>query len=137
MIDVTLDDDFEIRVRFVAPLAQRYDTTDDYFMDQGQLVVLVSKEGSFSHKMAILLHSLVEWAVAREDGVPTTKIDDWDFSHTDSPEPGAEPGCPYGRAHHIAYGVEMAFRSLTGTPHDISSSTENVIGNSETSSSSS
>ena len=109
-------EDFHILARFLDPKDMRYDTTDDYVNDYGRLLVSIVNRPNRLDRMAILLHALAEWAVAREDGVIIAQIDAWDFSHTESLEPGAEPGCPYGRAHHIATAVEECFRALTGTP---------------------
>lgn len=112
----TEDEDFEISIHFVPPEQMRYDTTDDYVWDQGRLLVSIVNRASRLDRMAILLHALAEWAVSREDGVTIPEIDAWDMDYPVSAEPGAEPGCPYGRAHHIATAVEQAFRALTGTP---------------------
>lgn len=114
--DEAADEDFQIRIQFLKPEDMRYDTTDDYVWDHGHLLVSIVNRENRLDRMAILLHALTEWAVAREDGVPLTAIDAWDFNHLESPEPGAEPDCPYSRAHHIAVAVEACFRALTGAP---------------------
>jgi len=116
LIDEAKDEDFQIVVQFLKPEDMRYDTTDDYVWDHGRLLVSIVNRENRLDRMAILLHALAEWAVAREDGVSIETIDYWDMKHPDSLEPGAEPCCPYGHAHHIAVAVEGAFRSLTGTP---------------------
>lgn len=114
----TEDDDFEISIHFVKPEQMRYDTTDDYVWDNGRLLVFIVNRDSRLDRMAILLHSLAEWAISREEGITIPQIDEWDFAHPDSPEPGSEADCPYGRAHHIAVAVEHTFRILTGAPDE-------------------
>lgn len=105
-----------IEIEFVEPHNMRYDTTDDYVWKDGKLFVSIVDRENKLDRMAILIHALVEFAVAEDAGVIVQQIDDWDFSHLSSEEPGEEPGCPYGKAHGIAVAVESVFRALTNTP---------------------
>ena len=114
--DESKSEDFAIRVQFLKPEEMRYDTTDDYVWDQGQLLVTIVNRSNRLDRMAILLHALAEWAVARDEGVSIAQIDAWDFAHLDSEEPGELTECPYQWAHRVAVGVEKVFRDMTGTP---------------------
>jgi hypothetical protein len=105
-----------IEVEFLDPVLMRYDTTDDYMWRGDTLLVSIVDRPNKIDRMAILIHALAEFAVAEDQGVIVQQIDDWDFGHLDSPEPGEEPGCPYGKAHGIAVAVEAVFRALTDTP---------------------
>ena len=111
--DETLDEEFKIVIRFCEPSEMRYDTTDDYQWIDGHLAVTIVKGTSRLDRMAILIHALAEWAVAREQGVTIKQIDEWDFAHPESEQPGEEPGCPYMLAHFIATEVENLFRDAT------------------------
>jgi hypothetical protein len=116
MKDITENKDFEIVVRFLPTKKMRYDTLGDYQEKDNQLSVHIAREGDFIEQMAILLHELTEWALVHRDGISLGSIDAWDMSHTDSPEPGEEVGCPYREAHAAAMDVEKTFRVYANIP---------------------
>lgn len=86
---------------------QRYSTVGDWQYDEeGNLIVKVSKLGSWKKESLVGLHEIIEALLCRSAGVSEHDVDQFDFNFKGDGEPGDDPNCPYRRQHFFAETVE-------------------------------
>jgi hypothetical protein len=103
----------KIIVECISHQMQRYDTTGDWRKRKKHLHISISRM-DFDKEMETLLHELFEWGECQKVGITTKMVDDWDFSHSESEDPGSLPGCPYGKQHKAAMKISKLAVTLMG-----------------------
>jgi hypothetical protein len=94
---------------------QRYDTLGDYMETvRGEILFCVSDCGDWRMEAMLFMHELVEYLLARKDGIEIKTVDEWDLNHLTDDEPGALPDCPYRKAHETANAFEQMLASVLG-----------------------
>src|SRR5690242_4996464 len=107
----------QIIMEFLPLEKMRYaGTAGDYFMRDGALVFQVADTGNTLYNKLVAIHELIEQTITEHQGVTNEAIDEWDFSHADSRDPGDELNCPYGDAHNLATGVERMITAHLRVP---------------------
>ena len=96
-----------------------------------ELVICVSDLGDWRKELLVGLHELVEVAIAHHRGITVAQVDAFDKAFEVNrqlkldaakseaeeellliDEPGDAPGCPVGREHSVASGVERILAAL-------------------------
>lgn len=103
-----------IAVSFLPMKQMRYETLDDYTLVDDVLLIDIADTGDARSNYSLLIHAIVEYQVATLAGVTIGQIDDWDFLHPNSDEPGEDPKCPYHAAHMAAMEAEKSAVSALG-----------------------
>ena len=95
-------------IRYIPHNLQRYNTCGDWYLDEtvGELVIKVSETGTPAYNFLIAIHELIEATLCIYQGVSGLEVDEWDFNHPDSDDPGSEEGCPYYSQHMVATTIE-------------------------------
>ena len=79
----------------------------DYRMENGILKILVAKGGDRKFRQGVVIHELAEAMLARNNGIPFKKIEDWDRKNIKKKgEPGEMKGAPYKKEHAVANKIE-------------------------------
>lgn len=111
---------------------QRYPTCGDwYYEPDGTLVIKVSDLGDWRREALVAVHELVEVLIAKHKGITVQQVDEFDTAYEKDrqqrleaaqtqaekeliliDEPGDAPGCPIGREHSVASGVERILAAL-------------------------
>lgn len=103
-----------IIVDFIDKNEQRYSTAGDYYEDDNNIYIKITKQTNEDYEMLILLHELIEYHLTKKRGIPEQSIlqYDLDWNETNkrglckSDEPGNEPGCIYAKEHRFAENLE-------------------------------
>ena len=88
---------------------QRYNAVGDWKFDLGELFIAVSDcNGAQDYENLIAIHEIIEALLCQARGITDEQIDKWDLDHTEHPNPGYIPQCPYFREHMFATMIERA-----------------------------
>ena len=106
---------------------QRYPTVGDYYDDKDLdckeiKIIRVSRMKNPDYELLIAVHELIESYLVAKAGISLDEIDKFDLKfeeeraqglHSDTAEPGDDPGAPYRSQHQIATLIEKVLaRSL-------------------------
>lgn len=88
----------------VVPLKNmRYPSGDDYFrVSNGMLHFRITDRPDKRHEWLDLQHAQVEQFLCELRGITIESVDEWDYAHLDTDDPGSLEGCPYGKEHVFA-----------------------------------
>ena len=96
----------------------RYETAGDWETDHSAsdfgVSVTVRDTGNPDYDFLLAIHELTEAYVASRSGITQMEVDDWDFAHLDSEDPGSIEGCPYIDAHGAGTDMEIAAAEVLG-----------------------
>jgi len=102
---------------------QRYKTLGDYFFDNDELIVKISKIDDV-YQLVVMMHEIVESLLCLLAGVEFSEIDEYDIEYEDArargqktapcdcliqDEPGEDVHAPYNKYHKIAEIFEYLF----------------------------
>lgn len=105
----------EIRIRFIPQSEQRYATTGDWLIKDGELNIFVTSMSDDRHQQLVAVHELVEALTCTADGVSQEAVDEFDMGvGADLDEPGNHPAAPYHRQHLTATVIEMLLAAALG-----------------------
>jgi len=113
----------KIKIETIPHESHRYPTVGDWYMEDGTLVIKVSKlpndpDGFMA--LAIAVHELIEVALCKKAGVTQQQVDDFDMAYEktrpegDDSEPGDSPDAPYQQQHCFATAVERMLIAALG-----------------------
>ncbi len=89
----------------------------DWVLDNGKVVIRVSKLGNWRYEAAVAVHELVEALLCMDKGISGAEVDAFDISHTQAGyegEPGDAPVAPYRDQHCFATAVERMLIAAFG-----------------------
>jgi hypothetical protein len=101
---------------------QRYPTCGDWWFENGELHIRVSKELPAPCRMLIALHELAEVMMCMANGVTQEDVDKFDMDYEKNRQPGdeSEPGdsvnAPYWKEHGYATAIERIVATQMGWP---------------------
>lgn len=97
----------DVHIETLFHLHQRYDTLGDWLWNGRHLTVRVSRMMDWRKQFLLMMHELTEAALCVDRGITQNEVDEWDFSHPESDEPGEVAGAPYLEEHRAAKEVEQ------------------------------
>lgn len=110
----------EIKVQIVPPSQIRYDTWDDWTIDQyGNIHFQIADSGNDLYNKICMVHAIIEELLTSAKGVSEEEITKFDLEYKGDDEPGEELAAPYRDEHLIAKAVEMLLCSHLGIPWKI------------------
>jgi hypothetical protein len=99
----------QIDIKTIPHEDQRYETVGDWILFNQfatNLKIRISETYNDDYNFLIALHELIEAYLCKKAGISGDIVDQYDFSHPDSPEPGKEKDCPYREQHIFAEYIE-------------------------------
>lgn len=109
-----------ISIKVIPHIEQRYPTCGDWYYENGELMIRVSKMTDDRFEFLVALHELVEVKLCELFGITQSVVDDFDMEYErtratdDDSEPGDSPKAPYRLQHCIATGVERTIAAFMG-----------------------
>lgn len=91
---------------------QRYPTVGDWQFVGSELHITVSAVSDWRSQALVAVHELVEALLCLAHGVPQELVDEFDMSHPELDEPGADPRAPYRLQHQSADGIERVLADM-------------------------
>ncbi len=104
--------DFRVAIESIPHSSQRYETIGDWYDRHGVQIIRVSQMSDWRREALVAVHELIEWLIAKHNGVTEAQVDEFDFKFEaarrpgNTDEPGDNPECPVYREHQIATAVE-------------------------------
>lgn len=102
----------QINLKTIPHSEQRYETTGDYFDEDGVTQIRVSDLGSDDYEFLVLIHEMVEWYLTQKRGIKEEDISNFDIEFEnnrkkwDTSEPGDALSSPYRQEHFFATNIE-------------------------------
>lgn len=101
-----------VRIEFVEPEDQRYNTVGDWqLIDDGLLLITANNyPDNPEYSMAIALHEFIEAVACIQAGITSEEVDEFDMGEgTKYSDPGNSACAPYHIQHVIATSIERNF----------------------------
>jgi hypothetical protein len=111
-----------IQIRTTPHSRQRYETCGDWFyLDNGDIHIVVSDMGDWKKEFLVALHELVEATLCKARGIKQMTVDRFDIEYEASrqpndavTEPGDDPKSPYYKEHFFATNIERMLANELG-----------------------
>jgi hypothetical protein len=112
-----------IVIKTIPHKEQKYDTAGDYYWQDNEIAVRISRMDNRNYEFAIALHELLEIHLCLRDRIPLEWSTNFDLvfekeraegKHKDTNEPGDDPRCPYFKQHQMASRLEKYVIRILG-----------------------
>lgn len=102
----------QITIKTIPHTQQRYDTTDDWQIENGgDITIFVSENENRNEVNKSIVHGLVECLLCIKHGISQDSVDEYDMNLPEDDNPGENVDAPY-HLEHIAANIAEQVMNL-------------------------